>query len=875
MPAALFAALLLFAAATDGVREAPPQPPPQAAKLTKLPNLTDFHAAVYPPAAVENGITADVRCNIDIDAAGAVSAVTVAQGAESGDAALDAQFNAAALEAIKLFNFAPAELDGKPAAVRIAYVYHFVLEKKLVPIEVAKVDPDAGSIEGKILEAGTRRPLTGAEVSLEESELIAITDGEGRFSLTPVSPGPHRVIVSMGAFTQGSARVKLGPKEVAQVAVYLRHSEPGELSATVRGDRQTDAPTVRSLSQEELRNVPGALNDPIRAVQNLPGLARAPFLSGALIVRGSAPADTGIYIDGDKVPIIFHFLGGPSILPDSMLDRIDFFPGGYGAYYGRNLTGTLDVTTRGGEGKGFHGEASIDLLQSSLFIEAPITDSTRISGSVRRSYIDVFLPLFLKADASGSSTSVVPVYYDYQLRLDHKFANGDTLDLFGFGSDDRLALVQTGPKLAQTLDVSTHIGLNRLHGTWRHSLSSELQLLVSPSIGQATTSFSTSGTGVGGAQGASQSGSIQDLSAGLRSELRWQVAPVAQLRFGFDSLFDRTNISANLTTSRNLVSVGTPQTESIHVTALEPFQQWGEYVESDIKLGRIEMVPGVRFDQLHARGNTQLSADPRFWTRESLFHDDSLKQYIGLYHQGPQPQQLLPQIGNPSLGVESAAQVGAGYERRFSDLWSASVEVFYNRQWGLVERVDATSSGGQLQNKIYDNVGIGRSFGMELLVRREITASLYGWLSYTLSKSQVLTGPGRQWTAFTYDQPHILTVVVGWRPSVGWELSGRFRYTSGDPYAPTINASFDADSGSYDPQRGQFGDSRSPAFTELDVRAQYTWTWDLFRLTLYLDIENVTNRKNEEFHVYDYRYRDGGSISGLPILPTLGVTGKW
>ncbi len=86
----------------------------------------------------------------------------------------------------------------------------------------------------------------------------------------------------------------------------------------MRGDRPTDAPTVRSLSQAELENVPGALNDPIRAVQNLPGLARAPFLSGALIVRGSSPADTGIYIDGDKVPLIFHFLGGPSILPDSM-----------------------------------------------------------------------------------------------------------------------------------------------------------------------------------------------------------------------------------------------------------------------------------------------------------------------------------------------------------------------------------------------------------------------------------------------------------------------------------------------------------------------------------------------------------------------------
>ena len=40
-------------------------------------------------------------------------------------------------------------------------------------------------------------------------------------------------------------------------------------------------------------------------------------------------------------------------------------------------------------------------------------------------------------------------------------------------------------------------------------------------------------------------------------------------------------------------------------------------------------------------------------------------------------------------------------------------------------------------------------------------------------------------------------------------------------------------------------------------------------------MQNVTNRRNEELHVYDYRYRDQGSISGLPILPTLGVKVRW
>jgi hypothetical protein len=71
------------------------------------------------------------------------------------------------------------------------------------------------------------------------------------------------------------------------------------------------------------------------------------------------------------------------------------------------------------------------------------------------------------------------------------------------------------------------------------------------------------------------------------------------------------------------------------------------------------------------------------------------------------------------------------------------------------------------------------------------------------------------------------------------------------------------------------GDAREPPFLQLDARAQHTWTWDEWQLSLYLDVQNVTNRTNEEFHVYDYRFRDQGSISGLPILPTLGVKGRF
>ena len=322
--------------------------------------------------------------------------------------------------------------------------------------------------------------------------------------------------------------------------------------------------------------------------------------------------------------------------------------------------------------------------------------------------------------------------------------------------------------------------------------------------------------------------------------------------------------------------------EDVQFNHVQPLEYSGEFVEAPLKLGRLQLVPGLRFDQAHWSGHTQWSVDPRLWARYTLDETQSIKAYTGLYHQPPNPQQLQelthidPTFGNPDLGLEWAAQFGLGWEKRLSDVWSVSTEVFYNRQGSLAVRVDPVRlTDGTLYNPRYLNNGIGRAYGLELLVRREITAELYGWLAYTLSRSQILNNPGDQWRAFQFDQTDILTAIVGWRPNPRWLLSSRFRLVSGNPYAPVDFATFDADSGNFVPTRGEVGDAREPLFLQIDGQVQYTWTWDWWKLALYLDVQNLTNHTNEEFHVYDYRYRAEGSIQGIPILPTLGLKGTF
>src|SRR6185503_18182433 len=71
---------------------------------------------VYPPAALAAGLSADVPLLLDLDAGGLVTAAEVTRPAGNG-------FDEAA--AAREMEFTPAEIDGKPAAIRIEYVLHF------------------------------------------------------------------------------------------------------------------------------------------------------------------------------------------------------------------------------------------------------------------------------------------------------------------------------------------------------------------------------------------------------------------------------------------------------------------------------------------------------------------------------------------------------------------------------------------------------------------------------------------------------------------------------------------------------------------------------------------------------------------------------
>ena len=128
---------------------------------------------------------------------------------------------------------------------------------------------------------------------------------------------------------------------------------------------------------------------------------------------------------------------------------------------------------------------------------------------------------------------------------------------------------------------------------------------------------------------------------------------------------------------------------------------------------------------------------------------------------------------------------------------------------------------------------------------------------------------------FTWDQTHILNVVAGYALPKNWQISTRFRLSTGRPRTPIVGAVYDASRDEYRPTYGEVFSARNATFHQLDLRVDKRWVYDSWMLTAYLDIQNVYNRTNPEGVQYNYNFRESQPQQGLPLLPIIGLRGEF
>jgi hypothetical protein len=142
-------------------------------------------------------------------------------------------------------------------------------------------------------------------------------------------------------------------------------------------------------------------------------------------------------------------------------------------------------------------------------------------------------------------------------------------------------------------------------------------------------------------------------------------------------------------------------------------------------------------------------------------------------------------------------------------------------------------------------------------------------------RSERIDADASSYRLFDLDQTHNLTLVAQYRLSQTWEIGARFRFVTGSPQTPYVDATYDSDADTYVPVAGAINSKRLGDFHQLDLRVDKHWIFDTWRLTTYLDIQNVYNRVNPEETSYNYIYTQTKSQGGLPIIPSFGVRGEF
>jgi TonB-dependent Receptor Plug Domain len=597
-------------------------------------------------------------------------------------------------------------------------------------------------------------------------------------------------------------------------------AHPAPITIEVRDGRRP--PAAKSLSRAEVRQLPGAFGDPFRAIEALPGVV--PIGSGLpfFYVRGAPPGNVGYFLDGWRVPLLYHVAIGPSVIHPGLIERVDLHSGGYPARFGRYAGGIIaaELTEPRSD---FHGEANLRLFDAGALAEGGF-DGERGTALLagRYSYTALLFSLLvpsLKLD-----------YRDYQARFTYDVTRDHRLTVLSIGSYDLLAREQRG-------------GYGVLFGAEFYRVGLRHEYRYDSGIVRTDATFGLDQTSMGD-EGKSASRSLL-----VRSSLEHRFDPRAQLRAGMDGNLERFS-----TTSPRYVDPDSP--EATAFLANNPrrtdrvFGAWSDVVLEPTR--DLEITPGARVDLYQSGGADAIAIEPRIAARFRINERLTLTHAYGLAHQPPSFVIPLPGRARAGLegGLQRSVQLSSGAELSLPEHVSATGTVFYNAFFDMTDALASRTEGPPDAREVERTRG--SALGFELMLHRNLSRRLGGYLSYTLSRS--MRGTANENFPSAFDRTHTLSLALACALGRRWRVGGRSVFYTGAPAVEDPNGLAPAPRLARPP--------RGAPFFRLDLRLEKRW--DLSRdvwLAFVTEVMNATLSK-EEF---------GGQAVGPITIPSLGL----
>ncbi|OFY65590.1 MAG: hypothetical protein A3H98_11755 [Bacteroidetes bacterium RIFCSPLOWO2_02_FULL_36_8] len=729
---------------------------------------------------------------------------------------------------------------------------------------------NTAEVRGFVYEEKKREPVIFTNVYLEGTNFGASTDVNGYFSITKLPAGKYVLAVSYIGFDTLRTNIQLSDGQKLTKQLFLKERIEELESVEIFGNKINKAVEVRtsvsSISAREISQLPsvGGTPDIAQFVQTLPGVVFSGDQGGKLYIRGGAPIQNKVLLDGMTIFNPFHSIGLFSVFDIDAVRNIDVYTGGFNAEYGGRISAIMDIRTRDGNKNNLSGNFSMSPFTSKLMLEGPIfksvpgeySSSFILSG--RTSYLDKTSKSFYRyANKDG-----LPYHFnDLYGKATFAAAGGSKFSVFGFNFSD---------------DVLFDSPLNL---SWNNKgFGSNFIILPDENSVVINGNFSFSDYRIDLGEKSYQPKNSEISAFNMAFDFTYFIGK-NEMKYGVDLTGLHTNF--------NTFTINGLKFNQENYSA-----EIGSFITYKIISGNLVFEPGIRGQFYHSY--MHMNIEPRLGLKYSFTSDFRIKAAGGRFSQSIIGTDTDRDVVNLFTGylsetedlddidgkkVDSKLQTAnhfvAGFEYDFLDNFEFNLEGYLKDYDQLVHvRRDRLYES---QSVFITETGIAK--GIDFYVKYDHNRK-YAWVGYSLGF--VERNDGKMTYFPNYDRRHSVNLITAYKfgKNNRWEVSARWNYGSGFPFTRTkgiyeqleyysgIGGDWWKENGNLGIQYEELNGGRLPSYHRLDVLIKRKFIFSKYNiLEVNAGATNVYNRENI-FYFDRIRYE---RVNQLPIMPNVGL----
>lgn len=633
-----------------------------------------------------------------------------------------------------------------------------------------------------------------------------------------------------------------------------------------------------------INSLVGTGGDPLRVLDILPSVGVLSDFTGILSVRGGGPEDNLYYFDRLPLGYPYHLYGIVSTVNPDVIQKVDVYPGGYGAEFGSESQAVIDIYSRSRTDKTIATNLNLNPVYSQAFVEGSIGERGYYYVFGRRSNMGPLfdlLPTLLEIESDF--VVQVPRFWSYQGKGVYQLNKTHRVELNAFGSDDS-AHFRFGTDEVSESDLRGPFSSDNPFDSQGIHLYSEREKDFR-SIISLTRSFSRSELEYGEGYYYRNADSVYSLRTDLHY---WINNPITLLESGILLTILPSHIISigsrpleegdwdyNIRLKKDGEKISESISEKMH--RLEGYSQLtkdifsSNFVNTYCSIG----LRGTYFNlidtfSIQPRALFGFTFGPNFTTNHhlSLLPIDIQLQY-GNYVQNPQLYQLVLGDKKYPISPSLARHYVMTMEKRLTNETRVEIATYYKQLLDMISF--------DINERSYRNQRIGSITGFEFSLEHKIGDVLRGWVAYSYTISKRQDTPYEREREYMFSTPHVLSLNLNYTFHT-LDIGANWRYKSGVLYAPLEDRELYTNPFSKkETWLPIYGDPlRTEPYHRLDLRIHWTYSrLDRFRAGFTFELWNVYNRINSFQVRYNSDFTKEVPIAQLPFVPFIALTFKY